>query len=181
MTNIIFSSIFNDLKNAIKTKDHPFRYFTMATTDISGTPRLRTLVLRDIDDQLNFTIYTDSRSKKITHIREQNKVSLLFMDSKRLIQLSIHAKAEMITDDNILKTIWEQIPQKSRRDYTTQLAPGKEIKDPDEIDFLENKHFFSAIKIIPHRIEFLRIQRPNHMRVLFKKEDTYWRGTYLVP
>ncbi|GAA4277817.1 pyridoxamine 5'-phosphate oxidase family protein [Aquimarina mytili] len=181
MTNIIFSSICNDLKNASKTAGHPFRYFTLATSDINGAPRLRTVVLRDIDDQLNLIVYTDQRSKKITHINEQNKVSLLFMDSKRLIQLSIRARAEIIKDNSTLKKIWDQIPQKSKRDYTTELAPGKEIKDPDEIDFLEDKHFFSAIKIIPRRIEFLRLQRPNHIRVLFKREDDRWNGTYLVP
>ncbi len=181
MTEIIFSTIVNDLKNAIKTPEHPFRYFTFATSGINGRPRLRTVVLRDIDDQLNLTIYTDKRSKKITHIHEHNVVSLLFLDNERLIQLSIRAKAEIIKDERTLKNIWEQVPQKSKKEYTTKLAPGEEIKNPEKIDFLEEKHFFTAIKLIPDKIEYLRLNRPNHIRVLFRKEDNNWQGTYLVP
>ena len=181
MTELVFSTIINDLKNAASEKKHPFRYFTLATAGINGIPRMRTLVLRNIDEQLNMMVYTDKRSKKITHIYEHNKVSLLFLDKKRLIQISIRAKAEIVNDDRIIKTIWDQIPYRSRKDYTTELSPGKEIKNPEEVDFLEEKHFFTAIKFIPDRIEYLRLKRPRHMRVLFKKEDNNWKGTYLVP
>ncbi len=181
MTEIIFSTIINDLKKATKTTGHPFRYFTLGTSSINGTPRLRTVVLRDIDEQLNLTLYTDKRSKKITHINEHNTVSLLFLDADRLIQLSIRAKAEIITDDSTLKKIWEQVPQKSRKDYTTQLAPGEEIKNPEQVDFLEEKHFFTAVKLIPDKIEYLRLKRPAHIRVLFEKEKNEWEGSFLVP
>ncbi len=181
MTEIIFSTIINDLKKATESAGHPFRYFTFATSSINGTPRLRTLVLREIDEQLNLLVYTDKRSKKITHINEHNTVSLLFLDTDRLIQLSIRAKAEIITDDNTIKNIWEKVPQKSRIEYTTKLAPGEEIKNPEKIDFLEEKHFLTAIKLIPNKIEYLRLNRPNHVRVLFKKENNEWKGTYLVP
>ena len=57
MTDIIFSSIVVDLKSAIEIKKHPFRYFTLATSDFSSIPRLRTVVLRDVDDELNMMIY----------------------------------------------------------------------------------------------------------------------------
>ncbi len=181
MTEIIFSTIINDLKKAIESKGHPFKYFTLATSSINGTPRLRTLVLREIDEDLNLTVYTDKRSKKITHINEHNTVSLLFLDSERLIQLSIRATAEIVTDDRTLKNIWEEVPQKSKKQYTTKLAPGEEIRDPEQIDFLEEKHFFTAIKLVPNKIEYLRLNRPNHIRVLFKKENNKWKGTYLVP
>ncbi len=181
MTNIIFSSIINDLKIASKKNDHAFRYFTLATSDIDGTPRARTVVLRGIDDDLNLTFYTDKRSKKITQMNDQNKVSLLFFDPKRRVQISIQAKAEIITEDAILKNLWNQIPEKSRKEYTAQQIPGKNISDPNTIDFFEHKHFFSAIRMVPRQIEFLRLQQPNHIRVLFKKEIGHWQGTYLVP
>ncbi len=181
MTDIIFSTIVSDLKKAIETARHPFKYFTLATSSINGTPRLRTLVLREIDEQLNLTVYTDKRSKKITHIHEHNTVSLLFLDSERLIQISIRAKAEIITDNSSIKKIWENVPQKSRKEYTTTLAPGEEIRDPELVDFLEEKHFFTAIKLIPDKIEYLKLNRPNHIRVLFKKQNNDWKGTYLVP
>ncbi len=181
MPDLIFSSIIRDLKAALHTSKHPFRYCTLATSDIHGAPRMRTVVLRDLDDDLNMTIYTDKRSKKTTHIKDQNTVGMLFLDSERLVQISIQAKAKMITNSQTLKSIWDRIPQKSRKDYTTQLAPGKEIKNAAAVDYLEGAHFFSAIKIIPYRIEYLRLKRPNHIRVLFEKEDNGWNNSFLVP
>ncbi len=181
MPDIIFSTIIRDLKAASKTKDHAFRYFTLATSNINGHPRLRTVVLREVDDQLNCMIYTDKRSKKINHISEQDIVSLLFFDPERFIQVVISARAMIITDDQTLRTIWKHIPQKSRKDYTTQLAPGKKVKNPTAVDYLEGKHFFSAIRLVPDKIEYLRLKRPNHLRVLFTKEHNDWNGTFLVP
>ncbi|MFD2565423.1 pyridoxamine 5'-phosphate oxidase family protein [Aquimarina rubra] len=181
MTDIIFSSIIVDLKSAIETKTHPFRYFTLATSDFNSIPRLRTVVLRDVDDDLNMIVYTDERSKKIANIQANNRVSLLFYDQKRLLQITIKAKAEIITDEKVIQQIWKQIPERAKKDYTTELSPGREIQDPKEVDYLEGKHFFSAIKIIPARIEYLRLKRPNHIRVVFKKENGNWKGTYIVP
>ncbi|MBQ4819041.1 pyridoxamine 5'-phosphate oxidase family protein [Aquimarina sp. MMG016] len=181
MKDIIFSSIAVDLKNAAENSDHPFRYFTLATSDFNNIPRLRTVVLRNVDDDLNMMVYTDERSKKISNIQANNRVSLLFLDQQRLLQISIRAKAEIITDHQVIHKIWEQIPEKSKKDYTTELSPGKEIKNPEDVDYLEGKHFFSAIKITPIRIEYLRLKRPIHTRVIFKKELGEWKGTYLVP
>ncbi|WP_405205716.1 pyridoxamine 5'-phosphate oxidase family protein [Aquimarina sp. LLG6339-5] len=181
MTDIIFSSIVVDLKTAITNNKHSFRYFTLATSDFNNTSRLRTVVLRDIDDNLNMIIYTDERSKKIANIQANDRVSLLFYDQNRLLQITIKAKAEIISDQTTLDTIWNQIPSKSRKDYTTELSPGVEIKNPDEINYLEGKHFFAAIKLIPIRIEYLRLTRPNHIKVVFKKENANWKGHYVIP
>lgn len=181
MTQITFSSITEDLKKASQTIGHPFRYFTLATTDSNGTPRLRTLVLREVDEQLNLIAYTDKRSTKVTHINKYNIVGLLFFDHDRLIQLSIRAKAQIITDQDILRNTWAKIPQKSRKEYMTEMAPGKEIKTPEKIDFLKEKHFFTMIKLTPHKIEYLGLNRPNNIRILFKNENGEWVPNYLVP
>ncbi|PKV52269.1 pyridoxine/pyridoxamine 5'-phosphate oxidase [Aquimarina sp. MAR_2010_214] len=181
MTRIIFSSIINDLKTAAEVPTHPFRYFTLATSDIHGSPRMRTVVLRDIDEKLNLMVYTDSRSKKVTQISEYNSVSLLFLDTERLLQISILAKAEIITNDKTLQSIWKGISPKSRKDYTSQQSPGKKINDPTSIDYLKGKHFFSAIKLIPSHIEYLRLKEPDHLRVEFKRESSEWNSSYLAP
>lgn len=181
MPDIIFSSIIRDLKAASKIKDHPFKYFTLATSDINGTPKMRTVVLRDTNDQLQLIFYTDKRSEKMNHIKEHDAVSLLFFDPKRSLQISIQAKAKIITNDTVLQSIWNQVPQKSRKEYTSTLSPGKAIKKPGAVDYLEGKHFFSAIKLIPNCIEYLRLKRPNHIRILFKKDNMNWNGMFLVP
>lgn len=179
--DIIFSTILRDLRKAVKTEGHPFRYFTLATSDEKSLPRLRTVVLREVDENLNIIVYTDRRSQKISHIHHNDRVGLLFFDSNKSLQISILANVEIIRNDRILNAIWKQISRKSRKDYTKEHPPGKEIKDPSEIEYLKNDHYFSALKIIPEQIEYLRLKRPNHIRVLFKKEKNEWKGSYLVP
>lgn len=180
MTKIILSSIINDFKNAIDIACHPFKHFTLATSDSNGTPRMRTVVLRKVDDMLNLVIYTDSQSKKIMHINKDNSVSLLFSDTERSLQVSILAKAEIITNDRVLQSMWSQVPQKLKKEYTVLMPSEKEINASDSIDYLERKHSFSAIKLVPYNIEYLRLKRPEHTRAHFKKENNTWSSTYLV-
>ena len=181
MTDLILSTVIRDLKAALEDKDHPFRYFTLATSDINGTPRLRTVVLRHMDEDLNMTVYTDRRSKKVTHLRDSRGVGLLFFDRERNLQISIRGRAEEVRDELTRKRIWTEIPQQSRKDYTTEQAPGKEIEHPEKVEYLQEQHFFTALRIRLDRIEYLRLNTPNHVRVLFKKENNVWKGTYLVP
>lgn len=177
----ILSSIITDLKTALEKKEHPFRYFTLASSSINGTPRLRTVVLRTIDEDLNISIYTDSRSKKITHITAQNNVSMLFFDPQKMVQISIRAKAKIITDPSFIKPIWDQVPQHSRKDYSSLLPPGTAIENPEKIDVSEEKHFFCVLKMIPNRIEHVQLGRVYHTRSLFKKENNQWKGSFLTP
>ncbi|WP_378187119.1 pyridoxamine 5'-phosphate oxidase family protein [Aquimarina sp. W85] len=181
MIDLIFKAIQQDLKTAITQKDHPFRYFALATNDSNNIPHVRTVVLRDLDTNLHLYAYTDKRSKKITHLQQNQKVSLLFLDRNRFIQLSIKATAHLVTDPFTLKKIWEQIPDPSKKDYTTQQTPGETLKDPTAIDYLETKHFFTALKFIPDEIEYLRLKRPNHIRVQFKLLKNEWKGVFIAP
>lgn len=179
--DLIFASIIKDFNGALVHKKHPFRYFTLATADEEGAPRLRTVVLRAVDKNLTMTVYTDKRSEKIIHIEENKKVSMLFFDTSRLLQIIVKGTAHKITNDRELHEIWEKIPPKSRKDYTTDPAPGKEIKDPGEVDYITNDHFFTALRLVPEEIEYLRLKRPNHIRARFKMENEEWKGVYLVP
>ena len=181
MTEIVFSTIINDLKEAVNSKKHPFRYFTLATSDISGRPRLRTVVLRDFDTDCNLYIYTDKRSKKITHIIEREWVSALFYDPEKLCQVVVRAKAFLVEEDDRIAKAWNEIPDTSRKDYTTTQKPGEEIKNPDVIDYLNKRDFFTILKLVPDKIEYLKLKRPNHLRVCFKRNGNDWNGTYIVP
>ncbi|WP_340203338.1 pyridoxamine 5'-phosphate oxidase family protein [Ascidiimonas sp. W6] len=179
--DLLFASIIKDFKGAVNHHKHAFRYFTLATVDEEQTPRLRTVVLREVDELLSMTVYTDRRSEKMNHIEDNKSVSMLFFDKSRLLQITVKATAKRITNDRELHDIWEKIPPKSRKDYTTESSPGQEIKNPDEVDYMDREHFFTAIRLIPEEIEYLRLKRPNHIRVRFKKKNENWKGTYLVP
>jgi hypothetical protein len=67
------------------------------------------------------------------------------------------------------------------KNYTTSIAPGIPIKNPEEVSYNSNENYFCPVKLIPNTIEYLSLNRPNHLRVLFSRTDTDWSGEFLVP
>lgn len=170
-----------ELQKGIVVKGHPFRYATLATISEDGKPRLRNVVLRKVLDNLNLIFYTDRRSKKVEHIQENQEVSMLFYHPKLMLQLSISGTATLVEDKNRLQTYWNGIPLHSRKDYTTDSAPGSYQKNPDEVQYLNEEHHFCIVEIVPNSIEYLKLKRPNHIRASFTKAEQDWDGTFLVP
>ncbi len=179
--DLIYATIVNEWQEALKNKKHPFRYFTLATVGFNSTPRLRTVVLRAIDKDLNMMIYTDRRSKKVTHITENTKVSMLFFNVEKQLQVTVKGRASLIKDPMVIKRMWESLPQASKSEYTAEQMPGTEISDPSVIEYLKHDHFFGAVQLYPERIEYLRLGSPRHVRVEFRKNNGSWEGTYIVP
>ncbi|MFS4467642.1 pyridoxamine 5'-phosphate oxidase family protein [Maribacter sp. 2210JD10-5] len=181
MTETFWQELTEELKKSTIKKGHPFRYFTLATVGLGNMARLRTVVLRQVKADLGLIFYTDRRSKKIIHIKENNKVSLLFYHPKKLMQLKIEGTATPITDKETLHKYWNGVQSSSRKDYITKNAPGSEIDNPDHVEYLENENYFCMVEIEPIKIEYLKLKRPNHLRVRFSKENRGWNGEFLVP
>ncbi|GMN09443.1 hypothetical protein MTsPCn9_01010 [Croceitalea sp. MTPC9] len=181
MEKILFEQLKSELVNGYSKRGHPFRYFTLATNDETNTPQQRTVVLRKVNSELELLFYTDRRTSKIQHLLANNNVSALFYHPKKMLQLKIEGTAEIVNDIKIIASLWSGIPLKSRKDYTTQFAPGSLIQNPDEIDYLNEENHFCIVRIIPKQIEYLRLKQPNHLRALFKKENARWKGNFLVP
>ncbi|MDO6820517.1 pyridoxamine 5'-phosphate oxidase family protein [Zobellia sp. 1_MG-2023] len=181
MTSIFWDETLSEIKKGIAERRHPFRFFTLATMGKSGTPSQRTVVFRHFNDNLSLVFYTDKRSQKVKDIENKADVSLLFYHPENLLQIVIKGKASKITKPEILKEYWSAVPDSNKKDYTTQVAPGSIIKAPDTITYLDDRNHFCAIEIVPDTIEYLKLKRPNHIRVLFSKTDASWEGEFLTP
>jgi len=168
-----------ELINGYAKKGHPFRYFSLATVDGQG-PVQRTVVLRKLLPDLRLVVYTDSRSEKVQQLEAKNAVSALFYHPKKLLQLRIQGKVEFPEGEE-LEHLWKHIPENSRKDYTTVIAPGTSIQNPDHVDYNPEKSHFKVLHIVPETIEYLQLKRPNHLRILFTKEQSNWTGQFLVP
>ena len=180
MKNQYLEEAIRELVNGHSKKRHPFRYFVLATNE-NGKPRQRTVVLRKILLDSSLVIFTDKRTQKVKDIQNNAEFSALFYDSKKLLQLRIEGKAELITDKEQIATYWHTVQASSRKDYTTNLAPGTPIINPGGIDYKTEENYFCPVKLIPNTIEYLRLQRPNHLRILFSRIDTDWSSEFLVP
>ncbi|SHK45259.1 Pyridoxine/pyridoxamine 5'-phosphate oxidase [Maribacter aquivivus] len=181
MINSFFEELNTEIHNGVTERGHPFRFITMATVGNETVARLRTVVLREVSDDLRLTIYTDGRTEKMKHIADNNQVSFLLYHPEKMLQLKVEGTAQVITNKDRLNTTWQNIQPNSRKDYITQISPGSSIKNPDHVEYIENENYFTIIDIIPSKIEYLKLQRPNHIRALFTKIDDKWNGEFLVP
>ncbi|MFT4800685.1 MAG: pyridoxamine 5'-phosphate oxidase [Flavobacteriaceae bacterium] len=180
MKNQYLEEAMRELVNGHSKKRHPFRYFVLATNE-NGKPRQRTVVLRKTLLDSSLVIYTDKRTQKIKDIQNNSEFSALFYDSKKLLQIRVEGKAELITDKQQIATYWQTVQESSKKDYTTNRAPGTSIKNPDDVGYESKENYFCPVKLVPNTIEYLRLKRPNHLRVLFSRTDTDWSGEFLVP
>ncbi|MCM5664077.1 pyridoxamine 5'-phosphate oxidase family protein [Galbibacter mesophilus] len=181
MTKELFNTAKEALLAAKKDVKHPFRYFTMATIGINNSPRLRTVVLRDVKEDLTISLFTDRRSKKVTHLKENNNVCLLFFNHNDMLQLKVDGKAFLEEDDKVLKKAWKKMKESGKKDYRSAQDPGSKVKDPEMIEYLDTSHHFAIIHIIPSKIEYLELKKEQHVRALFSKEDGVWEGSFIVP
>jgi pyridoxine/pyridoxamine 5'-phosphate oxidase len=181
MTDIFFEELKAHLFKGIHKKGHPFRYGVFASIGLQGEPALRTVVLRHVSDDLTLRFYTDGRSNKIEQIKNNNRVSLLFYHPKQLLQVKVEGIATIISKKETLQKYWSGVQPNSRKDYITSLKPGSSISHPDAVEYVAEENYFTILEITPTRIEYLKLKRPNHLRIQFLKTDINWKGTFLVP
>lgn len=176
-----FDEIKSELQIGAKDKNHPFHYFTIATLGVDKFARLRLVALRNVSNDLKLTFFTDKRSKKVLHIKENPRVSLLFYHPKKLLQLRIEAMASINSNQFQIQETWKTIGAEARKDYITTEAPGTTISHPSSLEYLKEGDYFSIVDIEPFRIECLKLNTKGHTKIKFSKRDQGWYDEYLVP
>jgi pyridoxine/pyridoxamine 5'-phosphate oxidase len=181
MATVYLDEIREELQKGPTKKDHPFRFFTFATVGLDQVARLRTVVLRDVSENLKLTFYTDRRSKKITHIKENKRVSLLLYHPTKLLQLKIEGTATYKDDPATKEEYWNKLDAMAKKSYTSSRSPGSNLPDPHHLEYLDEENHFCLVEITPHKIEYLKLSQPYHIRVRFSKVGIHWESEYLVP
>lgn len=179
----MLNQILEDLKNEVKfgylKKKHPFRYPSLASIEDS-TPTQRTVVLRDTTDDFELVMFTDERSDKIKQFEANPHASLLFYNHKKLLQVKVEGKIKMIRSGKEYENYWSRVQGKSQKDFITKNPPGTPIDNPDHVEYKEDKHHFCLLKLVPERMEYLELKRPNHIRAVFDRSNN-WEGQFLNP
>lgn len=181
MTDPYLEELRKELELGLTEKGHPFRYCTLGTVGLDRMARLRTVVVRDMTGDFMLSFYTDRRSKKIVHIKENNKVSLLFFHPGKLLQLKVEGLATVRKDPLLLEPLWKNIAKTGRKDYQTSRAPGSTLDHPDRLEYLGEEDYFCLVEVNPFKIEYLKLKRPHHLRIRFSRKEVGWKGEFLVP
>ena len=94
-------------------------------------PSIRTVVLRHVNKSKNtISFHTDIRSKKIEELKDNNKLSMLFYDHGKKIQLKISGDAIIHNENDQSRNAWDQSRSFSKKCYIVENAPGTSSDKP---------------------------------------------------
>ena len=179
-------------KEANETEPIP-NAMSLATVNLSGSPMMRTVLLKLFDDN-GFVFFTNYKSRKAEQISENQNVAVLFNWVALERQVSINGVAEKVERSESLKYFMGR-PRGSQlgawvSDQSSVLSSRKILEMKlDEIKrkFGENEiplpEFWGGFRIKPKRFEFWQ-GRPNrlHDRFLYSKiDDESWKIERLAP
>ena len=173
---------------------HPFHNAVLGTSGADGC-EVRTVVLRAARQETRQLIcHSDARAPKRAQLLKDPRVSWLFYDDSRKVQLRASGVATVHHHDAIALQRWRSTPARARRCYSVRLAPGTAIaraesglpehllnKTPtlDESEaWVEN---FSVIVTKVRRLEWLHLRAQGHQRARFEWASGKVTGTWLVP
>lgn len=158
---------------------HPFRYVTLATMSDDDIKQ-RTVVHRKFIEPGISHICTDGRTRKVTDIGMNPKVSLLFYHPKKKLQIAIQASAMLVEDGELYELYRSQISEHQLIDYAAIPEPGSAIEDSSSFQSGEGIHL-SLLVLKWNSIDLLQLDRSGHKRAKFTKTENSWKGTWVVP
>lgn len=163
----------------------PFRYTYLSTTEAdNGIPSTRMLVLRDIDDEGCFVLFSDLRSEKILQLRHNPQAHLLFWHPRKQVQIGINAEIQLHQKDSLAEHYMKSVSKHGRQQYTSVKPPSTPVDTPDaglqyDDDSFENN--FCVLRARPWRFTALQLRREGHLRLRFQKAGNTWEGGWITP
>lgn len=127
----IESLAWKKLVNGAVKKKNGFRNMFVATVSNNGEASIRTVVNRKVDEfDKKIYFHTDIRSRKIESLKIDNRISLLFYDSKQRIQIALKAHAVLHVNNDLQENRWQATSSQARLGYMTIDAPNTKCDHP---------------------------------------------------
>ena len=176
----VYESIWNLLEIGKKDRNSEFHQAYLATHS-DNHPSIRTVVLRKIDstDKV-ISFHTDFRSTKIREISENNKISILFYDHNKKIQIKCSGIGIINNQNDNADQAWQRTQSFSKKCYIVDKAPGSisdnptsgykkehEIELPDEEILNSGYENFTLVNMEISEMEWLYLHRHGHRRAKF--------------
>lgn len=172
-----------ELKKAVASKRHPFKYVAFNTTNAKAV-NSRYVVLRKFTEKETYLIFTDARSEKVTDLLANKNCSLLFYHSGKKLQVRVNGIAIIHQNNELSQQYWNGVQGSGRKAYTSINSPRETINSPLEA-FEWNASMgdtnFTVLEILPKQIEVLQLNGDEHIRASFTNSDGDWIGSFLMP
>ncbi len=119
------------------------------------------VVLREVFENFDFHIYTDSRTKKVVSLESYKEASALFYDPKKMIQIRLEGILEKVEDS---QNYFERLSETQKKDYRTKMAPGSQADSFNTLHESEGGHF-QILKFYAQRFDLVQLHSEGHRRV----------------
>ena len=177
----IHTSIWDLLESSSAGNAPGWRLPVLATLTDDGCEQ-RTVVLRVVDrDHGALFFHTDIRSSKVEQIRKDGRVSLLFYDHDRSVQLKIRGVASIHQTDEFAHLLWDAGTPASLKMYSAPLSPGTQCNSfnhnmtesllgrlPERHEIEAGRVNFCATRVLVQSAEWLRLSQSGHLRASFE-------------
>jgi pyridoxamine 5'-phosphate oxidase len=176
------------LNEGVSKAASPLHTLTLATQGVTG-PEVRTVVLRDADEQAGAIVFhTDRRSGKLAQLANAAAVSCLFYDRARKLQIRLGGTATVHSDDPLAEDRWQRSRDNSRQCYRHARAPGDilhsdpHLREPPEKIPGSGREHFTAVRIAVEQFDWLYLRAGGHHRARFEKRGPgRWAGIWIAP
>lgn len=184
----------DSLIQGAKRGKHPFHTGVLGSVGPDG-PSLRTVVLRAVDPLRRTLIcHSDARAGKLEQLQADRRVSWLFYDSRRRVQLRVEGRSLVHIGDRVARGRWRDSSARARRCYGVDPSPGTPVDAPisglstelaqraptsQESDPWVER--FAVIETEIRSMEWLRLRAQGHLRACFRWRGEQLQSTWLIP
>lgn len=180
----VWQATLDYLHQLVADRAHPARRYGSLASYNGRDISQRTVVLRQVDEEVQVAVYTDSRSAKVASLRQYPQASLLLYDEQERFQLSMKATCRIHHQDELAHRHWQQLKGEAVKAYGSVLAPGRPVKDPAEaarwLPTIDGS-FFCVAYLLAYELEVVQLDQPLHLRARFIKKEEAWQKQWLMP
>ncbi len=187
--NDLLHSIWESLHAGAGAGRSPFSVLQAATVGVDGNPKVRTIILRDVNESLaRLSFHTDIRSDKVRELRGRPAISMHGYDAERLVQIRLEGVASFMTDEAEKLAVWKSSRPRTLILYRSPIASGSVIEDPaqaqapDAADPMSGYENFCLVHVSVQRIDYLDLSSEPHHRAQFQLRDKgAFEGHWVAP
>ena len=175
----IEAAVWIELSRAVRDRSHGWRTPVLATigTDDKGVfGDARTIVLREVDDELRTLVFfTDSRSPKATQVATQPRATLAMWSAPLGWQLRCRCLLSIEVEGLAVSSRWQRLKlTPAAQDYLSPLAPGAELPEPHRPGAGSARECFAMVTAQVESIDWLELHPEGHRRARFDVQGPRW-------
>ena len=166
-------TLWAELTQAVQVRGHAWRVLALATVE-GARAAARHVVLREVlTEQRQLIFYADSRSPKVSQLRQQPLGTLLAWSPALAWQLRLEVSLTVVDSGLDVSSRWARVKlSTSAADYLAALPSGTPVEryEPER----GSRAFFAVVTAQVTAIDWLELHPEGHRRARFDEQGARW-------